>query len=60
MYRLMAHAGLILVLLLALFLGVVASVHAVGADTTLASRDESTGPFNPNLPSPDALSRRGA
>ena len=60
MFRVMTHAGLILVLLLALFVGVVASIHAAGADPTLLlSRDESTGPYNPTLPA-DAATARGA
>jgi hypothetical protein len=63
MFCVMRNAGFILVLLIALVVGVVASIQASAqsdAYSQTASRDESTGPYNPNLPAPDALPRRGA
>jgi hypothetical protein len=59
MFRVMTHAGIILALLAALFLGVVASILTANADAPrlLASHEQSTGPYNPNLPSEDAIAR---
>jgi hypothetical protein len=55
----MRHAGIILTLLAALFLGVVASIITASADAPrlLTSHDLSTGPYNPNLPSENAIAR---
>ena len=55
----MTHAGIILVLLAALFLGVFVSILTASADASrlLTSHDQSTGPYNPNLPSEDAIAR---
>ena len=61
MVTVMRNASVILILLMALVIGFLASVAvATASDAELAARDASTGPYNPNLPSPDALPRRGA
>lgn len=57
----MRNAGFILVLLVALVVGVVASIQASAqsdAYRQTATRDKSTGPYNPNLPAPDAFARQ--
>ena len=56
----MRNFGFILVLVVAifvaLFLGVVASISAA-AELQLTTRDQSTGPYNPNQPRDDAVPR---
>ena len=62
----MRDMGFILILIVALFgalfLGVLASIHLASiaaAELQLATRDQSTGPYNPNQP-PERARRRGA
>jgi hypothetical protein len=51
--------GIILLLTVGLFLGVLASVHAQVEPTLQgASIENSTGPFNPNQPEDDPVVRR--
>jgi hypothetical protein len=54
----MRNTSFILILLVALFLGVLAMIDAAGKDLLqLTTRDQSTGPYNPDLPSEDAIAR---
>ena len=61
----MRNMGFILILIVALFgallLGVLASVHlaSIAAAELQLTRDQSTGPYNPNQP-PERARRRGA
>jgi hypothetical protein len=48
------------VLVSGLVIAVAEPIHAHASVVVTSTRDSSTGPFNPNLPSPDALPRRGA
>jgi hypothetical protein len=59
----MRNAGVIFVLLVALVVGLMAAIQASAqpdAYHQTATRDTSTGPYNPNPPSPDAVLHRGA
>jgi hypothetical protein len=59
----MRNAGVIFVLLVALVVGLMAAIQASAQPDIYrqtATRDTSTGPYNPNQPSPDALPLRGA
>jgi hypothetical protein len=49
-----------LILLSAIAIGALASVHAHASVVAPSTADSSTGPFNPNSPAPDAFPRRGA
>jgi hypothetical protein len=47
----MRDTSFMLILLVALFLGVLATIDAAGKDLLqLTTRDQSTGPYNPNQP----------
>jgi hypothetical protein len=59
----MRNAGVIFILLVALVVGLMAAIQVSAqpdAYRQTATRDTSTGPYNPNLPSPDAFPHRGA